>query len=264
MQRQLCAALPALTILGGLAIGAGLTPAAAQNGPLVSDRPDFTESTGTIAPGHVQLEAGVTRQETGEIDALSAGEILVRIGLGERLEARLGAGSWTQIDVPGDQIDGYEDPSVGLKVRLTPPVDDRPPGYPAVSFILGTSVPVGSPQLTSDAWEPEARFAFDWILTERFTLASNLGVASLSADGERFEQLLASLTVGIAATDRLGVFVETYGFSEEEPRGDATRYANTGVTFAVTDDLQLDARIGFGLNDPSPERFVGVGMAARW
>ena len=123
MHRQLCAALL------GIAIA---VPAAAQmDEPLVSDRPDFTESTGTIAPGHVQIEGGITRQEIGEEDSLSAGEILVRFGLGERLEARLGVGSWTRIEVPGDELDGFEDPTVGLKVRLTPPVDDRPPGFPA-------------------------------------------------------------------------------------------------------------------------------------
>ena len=58
MHRHLCAALL------GLAIA---LPAAAQmDDPLVSDRPDFTESTGTIAPGHVQVEGGITRQEIGE------------------------------------------------------------------------------------------------------------------------------------------------------------------------------------------------------
>lgn len=256
MQRQLCAALLGLT----LAI-----PAAAQmDEPLVSDRPDFTESTGTIAPGHVQVEGGITRQEIGEADALSVGEILVRIGLGDRLEARLGVGSWTRLDIPGDEIDGYEDPTAGVKVRLTSPADDRPPGFPAVALLVGTSIPVGSEELTVDEWEPEARLAFDWILTDLLSLGANLGVAWPSAGGERFDQLLGSLTVGIAATDRLGVFVETYGFSEEEPDGDATQYADTGVTFALTDDLQLDARVGFGLNDPSPERFVGVGAAFRW
>ena len=263
MKRQLYACLWGLAVLPGLA---SVAPAAAQidDDPLVSDRPDFTESTGTIAPGRFQFEGGTTWQEIGEEDSLTFGEILVRYGLGENLEARLGVGSWTRIDVPGDQLEGFEDPTVGLKVRLTPPVDDRPPGFPAVSLIVGTSVPVGSEELTADEWEPEARLAFDWILTDMLTLGANLGLAFPTADGDRFDQVLASVTAGIAATDRLGVFVETYGFSQEEEDGDATQYVDTGVTFALTDDLQLDARIGFGLNDPSPERFIGVGAAFRW
>jgi len=268
MHRQLCAARLGLAVLLGLAIVtsfASVAPAAAQTGdPLISDRPDFTESTGTIAPGRFQIEGGITSQEIGEEDSLSVGELLVRYGLGENLEARLGVGSWTRIEVPGDQLEGFEDPTVQMKVRLTPPVSDRPPGFPAVALLVGTSVPVGSEELTVDEWEPEAVLAFDWILTDMLTLGANLGVAFPTADGEQFDQLLASVTAGIAATDRLGVFLETYGFSQEVDDGDATQYVDTGVTFALTDDLQLDARIGFGLNDPSPERYVGVGAAFRW
>jgi hypothetical protein len=257
MYRQLCAALL------GLAMA---MPAAAQETlpPISSDRPDVSEGTSTVPAGHVQVEGGVTWQEIGEEKALTVGEILVRYGLGENLEARLGVGSWTRIERPGEEVDGYEDPELSLKVRLTSPADDRPPGYPAVALLLATTVPVGSEELTTDEWEPTALLAFDWELTDLLSLGANAGVAFPAEDGDRFDQLLASVTLGIAATDRLGVFVETYGFSEEEPDGDATQYADTGVTFTLTDDLQLDARIGFGLNDPSPERFVGVGVAARW
>jgi hypothetical protein len=265
MHRKLCAVLLGLAILSGLASIASVAPAAAQTlPPLSSDRPDFTEGTSTVPLGHVQLEAGITWQEIGEEDSLSAGELLIRYSFTDNLEARLGLGSWTRIEVPGDQLDGYEDPVVQMKIRLTPPADDRPPGFPAVALLVGTSVPVGSEELTADEWEPEALLAFDWILSDMISLGANLGVAFPSADGDRFDQVLASVSAGIAATDRLGVFVETYGFSEEEPDGEATQYVDTGVTFALTDGLQLDARIGFGLNDPSPERFVGVGVAARW
>lgn len=254
--RRLCTALLCFAIAA---------PAAAQmDGALVSDRPDFTESTNTIVPGHVQVEAGVTAQEVGEEDSLTVGELLVRIGVGERLEARLGVGSWSQVDLPGARLEGLEDPSVGFKVRLTDPPGDRPPGLPAAALLFSTTVPVGSDELTADEWQPEVRLALDWDLTDRFSLGANLGYAYPDEDGERFHQALASVTAGIAATDRLSFFLETYGFSEETPDGDSTQYADTGLTFSLNDNLQLDARIGFGLNDPSPERFVGVGIAARW
>jgi hypothetical protein len=256
MQRQLCAALLGLALV---------TPAAAQTlPPLSSDRPDFSEGTGTVALGHVQIEGGITWQEVGDEDSLSIGELLVRYSLAENVEARLGVGSWTRVDVPGGQLEGYEDPVVQMKIRLTQPVDDRPPGFPAVALLVGTLIPVGSKELTADEWEPEALLAFDWELTDLLSLGANAGVAFPTDDGDRFDQIFASVSLGIAATDRLGVFVETYGFSEEEPDGDATQYVDTGVTFALTNDLAVDARVGFGLNDPSPERFVGVGAAFRW
>lgn len=255
-----------VSLLLGLVCGAVCAaPLTAQEqDPLVSDRPDFTESTGTIAPRHVQVEGGITWQEAGEEDSLAAGEVLVRLGLRDNLEARLGVGSWSRVDTPGARADGYDDPTLGIKVRLTDPQEDRPPGLPAVALLLGTTVPVGSDELTADEWQPEAKLALGWDLTDRLGLGVNLGYAWPDDGGERFHQLLASVSAAVTATDRLGFFLEAYGFSEETPDGGSTRYADTGATFALTDDLQLDARIGFGLNDPSPERYVGVGVVARW
>jgi len=256
MYKKLCASLL------GLALA---LPAAAQTLPPISpDRPDFTEGTGTITPGHVQVEGGTTWQEIGEEDSLTVGEILVRYGLAENLEARLGVGSWTRIDRPGEKLDGYEDPDLSLKIRLTPPASDRPPGFPAVALLLETTVPVGSEELTADTWQPTALVAFDWVFTDLLSLGANLGVSYPSDGDDRFTQVLASLSAGIAATDRLGFFVETYGFSQEEPDGEATQYVDTGVAYALTNDLQVDARVGFGLNEPSPERYVGVGASFRW
>ncbi|HVR97870.1 MAG TPA: transporter, partial [Thermoanaerobaculia bacterium] len=64
--------------------------------PLVTDRPDFTESTSTVAPGHFQVEGGATLARVEDEDSETWGEVLVRYGLGPRLEARLAAGSYTR------------------------------------------------------------------------------------------------------------------------------------------------------------------------
>src|SRR5688572_30878275 len=86
---------------------------------LVTDRPDFTESTATVPRGHFQIEGGTTLTRVEDADATSFGELLVRIGTGERWETRLGLGSYTRIDTPFDEFSGFEDPSVGIKVRFT-------------------------------------------------------------------------------------------------------------------------------------------------
>ena len=40
-------------------------------------------------------------------------------------------------------------------------------------------------------------------------------------------------------------------------------YLDGGLTFLLTDDLQLDWRAGFGLNDASDDFFTGVGFVFR-
>jgi hypothetical protein len=236
--------------------------------PLTSDRPDFTESTSIVPQGHVQVEGGYTMSRVEEEKASTLGEVLVRIGVSERLEARIGAGSFNRIDTgvagAGD-VTGFEDPSLSVKIALTE--DDPnllPPGRPFMALLLGTSVPVGDDELTTDEWEPFAKLALGWDLNDWWSLSSNVSYAYLADGGDRIHQLSASLSSGFSLTDRMGAYVEYYAFSEETLDGPSTHYVDGGVTWSVSPDLQLDARVGFGLNDPSPDWFAGVGAAVRF
>jgi hypothetical protein len=236
--------------------------------PLVTDRPDFTESTSAVSPGHYQLEGGFTSARIGEEESQSFGELLLRIGVFERWEARLGIGSFSRTDpgLPGvDAISGYEDPFIGLKVRLTEEDSDLlAPGQPVVALLLATTVPVGDDELTSDEWEPEAKLALSWDLSSRLSIASNLNYAYPADGGDRFHQWSGSLTAGLSLTDRMGMYLEGFGFSKESADGSATQYFNTGLTYLLSNDLQLDARVGAGLDDPSPNWFAGIGAAVRF
>lgn len=235
---------------------------------LVTDRPDFTESTSTVPLGHYQLEGGYTLTRQGDEDSSSLGELLLRIGAGERLEARLGIGSFGRIDtgVPGaSELSGYEDPTIGMKIRLNETDPNLlPPGRPAMALLLSTSVPVGSDDLTSDEWQPEGKLALGWDLNDRLSLSSNLIYAYPSDGGERFSQFGATLSAAFSLADRWGAYLEGYGFNKESRGGSSTSYLNTGVTWQLSNDLQLDARVGAGLDDPSPNWFAGFGAAVRF
>ncbi len=253
----------------GLALGQALPAAAADGwsgleGSIQPDRPDFTEGTGLIPPGHIQVEGGTTLARVEDSDSTSLGELLVRIGIGERSEARIGLGSYSRIDDGFSDISGFEDPGLELKVRLTDEAGEQPPGRPAVALVLGTSVPAGNKNLTSDEWVPLALVAFDWELGDRFGLGANLGGSYEADGGDRFNQAFASLSAGFSATDRLGTYLEWYGFSKEEIDGPSTHYLDGGVSFLINDDLIVDARIGTGLNDARPDWFAGVGASVRW
>jgi hypothetical protein len=262
-----------IRILAAAGLLALAAPLAAQDlsglpDPLVPDRPDFTEGTSIMPRGHYQLEGGTTYARSGDARATSLGELLVRIGTGERWETRLGLGSYTTIDtgVRGlDDISGYEDPFVEVKVRLTEGDPDRlAPGRPVVALLLGTSIPVGDDELTADEWQPTAILAFDWEFTDRFSLGANLGYTYAADGDEQFNQGFASLSAGFSVTDRLGVFLETYGFNEEELDGSSTQYVDTGVSWLLSNDISLDARFGAGFDDPRPNWFLGFGGAVRF
>jgi outer membrane putative beta-barrel porin/alpha-amylase len=235
---------------------------------LVTDRPDFTESTSTIPVGHYQLEGGYTFTTQGDEDSSSLGELLLRIGVGERMEARLGIGSFGRIDtgVSGaSTLSGYEDPAIGIKIRLNEADPNLlPPGRPHMALLLSTSVPVGSDELTSDEWQPEGKLALGWDLNDWLSLSSNLIYAYPSEGEEHFSQFAATLSASFSLANRLGAFFEGYGFSKESRDGSSTSYLNTGFTFQLSNDVQLDVRVGKGLDDPSPNWFAGFGGAVRF
>ena len=235
---------------------------------LVTDRPDFTESTATIPKGHFQLEGGYTFTRQGDEEASSLGELLLRVGAGERVEARFGIGSYGTVDTGisgASKLSGYEDPFVGVKIRLNESDPDLlPPGRPQMALLFSTSVPVGSDELTSDEWQPEGKLALSWDLNDWLSLSSNLIYGYPSDGDERFHQFGATLSAGLSLTDRMGAYVEAYGFNKESLNGSSTTYLNGGLTFGVSNDVQLDVRVGAGLDDPSPNWFAGIGGGIRF
>lgn len=250
-----------------LAAGLLSAPAAAQlsglDEPIVADRPDFTEGTSILDTGHFQLEGGYTFTRLDEEEGHTFGELLLRYGLTERIELRLEAGSYDRIDTGDSRISGFEDPGIGLKVRLTDAATWIP-GAPAVAVVAGTSVPVGDGELTSDAWEPSAVLAFDWELSDRLGVGANLGGAALEGEDGRFTQATWSVSGGYGLTDRLGSYLEYYGISEDEEDGPTLHYLDAGLTYLIHGDLQLDVRVGRGLNGEDPDDYVGFGAAVRW
>lgn len=254
-----------LGAIGVMTFGA-CAPSAARPAsvtPLVTDRPDFTESPSVVGPRRAQVEAGNTYGRTGDVVANTLGETLLRVGVTERSELRVALSSWTRA-VPGSgvgaPVSGWEDANLGAKFSL---VADARGAVPATSLIVGTSVPVGSHAFRRAAAEPEAKLLLAWTMGEQWSLSSNLNYALLANPaGGRVAEPSASLSVGRSLTDRLGSYLETYAF--RPVGGDGTQFVNAGMTLLLSDDLQLDARAGSGVGANRRDYFVGLGVARRW
>jgi hypothetical protein len=236
--------------------------------PINPDRPDLTNGPLLVAPGHLQIETGYTYARTGPEKSSSLGEVLLRYAFDDRWEARLGLNSYDWIDsgVPGERrISGFEDPAIGVKVRLNgAEAADRAPGVPALGLLLNTTIPVGARALTADAWQPTATFALHWDLPAEWSLESNLGYTYAADSGRRFDQLFASASAGFQLNEKWGGFLEGYVFSKESADGSATHYADAGLSYLVSNDLALDVRFGVGLDKPHPNWFTGLGASVRF
>jgi hypothetical protein len=241
-----CALLPACA----LAVGPDET---GPPGPaLVGDRPDFTESGVAVPVGRPQLETGYTLVAGPDATEHTVGELLLRVGVSERAELRLGAGSLSSFDPDtGEGASGYGDVSVGAKLEL-------PAGTLAddLALLLSTGVPVGSRAYEVE-WGLSAVLAAGRQLGA-LGLGANLGYATLGGDED---QWLGSLVLGAPLGGPTGAFAEVYGIvgPDQGPQW----VADAGITWLLTPDLQLDLRVERPLH-AGGTLGLGAGLVARW
>ena len=245
--------------------------------PLITDRPDFTESTETIPPGHFQLEAGYTftydRERKDRVRDHTAPELLMRIGLMDNFELRIGwdGYSWTdsQFEVEtrsgrhvtrDDWTQGANDLSLGVKYKLF----EQDGWVPHFGVIGAISVPSGSAGVSSGDVDPEVVLLWAYDISDSFAVAGNVGLAAPTDDGDRFFQASASLAAAIALSEKVGAYVEYFGFYPNAEHSDAAHSVNGGLTYLINNNFQIDWRIGAGLNEEADDFFTGVGFAFRY
>lgn len=239
---------------------------------LITDRPDFTESPVSVAPGRVQLEGGYTFSRLEDDRTHTVGELLARIGAVDRLEFRLGINSFVFRSEP-DSVDGLpsgqlrstrglQDLTLGLKVELFRPPPSKP-GLPQLAILAGTSLPTGASDIGARGVQPGALLAAGWDLAEWLSATMNVGYAYPEDEDGRFDELSGSVALGFGLTRRLGAFVEWFGLYPLPSDREAANNADAGFTYLLSPGVQLDARVGVGLDGPRPNFFVGAGASWR-
>ncbi len=235
-----------------------LGSASAQTPDLVTDRPDQTESATVVPRGLVQVETGYLFARDDGIDAFEAPGTLLRIGLGARTELRVGHAGV----IGSDGRHGAGDSEIGAKVNL---IETAEGWKPELAILGGLSLPTGDEAFSSDGVDPSFLVAFAHELSPRLSLGYNVGAAWESSPDQpdREASLLYSLALGMGVTDRLGAFLELFG--DRRTSGDTATGISIdgGMTFLLTDVMQIDLFVGRGLHGPTADTFVGAGLSFR-
>jgi hypothetical protein len=239
--------------------------------PIETDRDSFTPSTKTAGLGRLIIESAHSFIDNrGVPDTNSFPELITRYGLTERLELRLG---WNAEiggggnDVSGSQGDvSLDSPQVKREYRLTyglkAVVTEQQEWIPQSAFILEAFTPTGG---ASNFTQVVGTYVFGWKMPGDWRLDSSIRYATASESGDHFGIWAPSVVVKVPLSERWEVHGEYFALFSQGKESDFTRhYLSPGFRFLITENVEVGARVGWGLNDQSARFFSNVGFGLRF
>ena len=256
MARVTIASLLALLSLTTAVAGQGTSPE-----PIATDRPDFTEASSLVATGQMQVETGwtLTRARGAAAPAQhSWPELLVRVGVSQRVELRLGQALASLDPGVGERFTAFEDLYVGAKIALS----EQRGAMPQMAMLVQATVPTGDSRLTADEILPGGALLAGWDTGGPWSFAAGVQVNKSGVEGV---EVAPSVAIGLGLSRVLNAYGEWFAFYPVNGDGllVTQHYANGGVALLLTNDVQLDGRVGFGLNDAADKVFFGIGLSLR-
>ncbi len=224
---------------------------------IVTDRPDFTENATTVPYQHVQFELGANMRRPVESGTLmSFPNLLIRAGLFEKFELRLGIPGWATFESDKVSRTTFQPLLIESKIQIGS-ADIKVPGV----IILQATLPTDQVEIEQGGnVQYGLKYAGSTDLTEKLGLGWNLGVFSENdMDGEKHVAGLYSVALGYSLSTYIGVFFEVFA---EDPFHDTWRpVVDSGFTFLLNANSQLDGYIGAGLTDTAPDTILGIGFS---
>ena len=218
-----------------------------------ADRPGIADASTLVKPRSIQLESGV-QWESRPADRVWFLPTLVRIGVLDRLEARIESNTWTAETNRGQKEYGIAPISIGAAVALHP-------GYGVIARVFPAW---GSGDFRASRVTGDLRLAMDFELPKALSLNPNVGVASYETEDGRFFTGLMALTLSYEPTPKLEWFVDTGVQAPENEQGPTSVIVDGGAAIFLGRNAQLDISAGTGLHGRTPPHpFVSVGFALR-
>lgn len=232
-----------------------------------TDRDSFTPATTTAGRKRLIVESSysfIDNRRTFETHSFP--ELLLRYGITERIELRLG---WNyEVGGGGNVVssaEGGEAPEgsgvvhefqmlYGVKVR----VSEQRNWLPGSSLLVQGFTPTSG---KDPATQMAVGYVFGWELPNRWKLDAAIRYGSESEEGDRFSVWAPSTVLKVPIGERVNVHAEYFGLFSRDRREDfAHHFFSPGVHYLVTPNLEAGVRVGWGLNDQSARFFSNVGL----
>ncbi len=236
---------------------------------IVTDRPDQTEASSTVGKGVLQIETGfsfmtegyaipgglITPTTEGRLQQVALPNTLWRLGVSKRFELRLVTQPELQKtyvdDVETNKVFGVADLQVGFKVNIL----EKKEGRSEIGFLSHLVVPTGTEGISGGEYGVINKLAVTHSLSENHNLAWNIGYDYL---GTGNGDLFYSLSWAISLTEKVGVYLEPYGFVTDL---DILVFnADAGFTYLINNNLQFDYSFGLGITEDMNYHAVGLSV----
>lgn len=261
-------AMTAATVALAIAAGIAGMSTAAEMEEIETDRDSFTFATTTAGAGRSILEASYSFiDNTLGPEAHSAPELLVRRGIGDRFEARFGfnyeaggPGTVTGNEVGGEDIVSEYESRVlyGFKARTS----EQSGWLPRSAFVLQGFTPVYGPSTRSTMMLGEA---WGWTLPNGWVWDTAMRYGTGFDEEDGFSQWAPSTVLKIHLGERWNVHAEYFGImSTGKDKPINSQFGSFGGHVLLTKDVEIGVRVGWGLNDSSPNFFSNAGVGWRW
>lgn len=265
--------LLAVAMLATPSIAAGQvlapTPRLQAEGEIETDRDSFTPAVTTVGFRRTQLESSYSFIDNRRVpDANSFPEMVLRRGVSDRLELRLGwnylvggpTSAVSNVDF-GDEdfiVERSSEIMYGIKYLTT-----RQSGWlPTSSVLVEGYTPTFGPSNFSRFTLGET---FGWTLPNGWQFSSAMRFATANAGGDHFNQWSPSTVLNVPLGKRWNVHAEYFGImSDGKAVAQSQHYIGAGGHVHLTKDIELGLRFGCGLNAQTPNFFNNVGIGYRF
>lgn len=228
--------------------------------PLSTDRPDTTESPYTVDAGHFQfeLEIGALTRDGGET-SYAMGELNAKYGLNMCTDLQFILPLYNHI---AGGAESFGDTQIRVKRNLWGNDD----GETALAVMPFIQLPTGADGISNDQVEGGiiVPFGFQGVGGWSYGIQAEFDLVADDVGSGHHFSFLTSATAAHALTEKTGVFFELVAIFSEGSEATSEYYFNSGLTYGVSDILQLDGGVRVGLSGDSEDFNPFVGVSAKF
>jgi hypothetical protein len=240
-----------------------------------TDRPDKTESAYTVDAGHFQVEMDLLsyaydRERSGgattTVDAFAIAPINFKVGLCNQVDLQVVVETWnyvrTKVSAPGFKSSQHQRGFGDITTRLKYNFWGNDGGKTAFAAMPFVKLPTNQDELGNNSVEGGL------ILPLAVELPKGFGMGVMTefdfnrdAVGDGYHtEFVNTITLSHDIVGDLGGYVEFFSAVSTEDDSEWVGTVDLGLTYGLTENIQLDGGVNIGVTDVAPDinPFLGV------